>query len=127
MDGLFLWTNLLAQSNFDRGPFEPLELLARGFIPLILAYVIFSVCLRLEGRGLAKTVKWAAIIPLIVGAFLGIEPIAMIFNDPTYKDLYGGGNRTKFLHMSPVIVSVLGAIALVVWNKLKYRQHGVEI
>ncbi len=110
---------LLAQS--ESGRYENPQLFLYAMVPFILALIVFAICLKRESFGLGKGVKWAALIPLVIGAMLGLDPARKFYTDPLYVDMFGGGGFMRVLHTLPIATPVIGAIVLFVWSKISER------
>lgn len=105
-------------AQFDTEEIQPATLITVCVVPTLIAVVLFFVFMKGELKGWAKTLKWVAMLPLIVGAFLGIGPMSAM-NDELYRAQYGAGPRAKMLHYGGVVIPILAAIALVglgIWH-----------
>ncbi len=111
--------DLYARSD---APYETPELLARAFIPVFVALAVFYVGMKLQYKGSPAWIKWLAVLPLIVGILLGIDPFNSYFIDPLYRDVYGGGNRRMIFHAAGLIVPVIGAAGMAFWSWWLNRQ-----
>ena len=64
--------NLIA--DFDRGPYEQGELMMMALLPALAAVLFFWFGLKMQFNGKSPMIKWVAILPLIIGVFIGIAP-----------------------------------------------------
>jgi hypothetical protein len=124
MLGLSPIFNLLADA--DNG-YEPGELVVIGFSPLLVALILFWIGVKLQHMGKPKWLKWLAVLPLVVGVFIGITPLRLFYFDQVYQDLHGGTWKKGLLHALGVIMPVVGVIGLFVWNKWLNRQKFDEL
>ena len=125
MLGLTLLTDLLGE--FNRGKFESDELILTALIPSIIAVIMFYAGMKLQHLGKSKFIKWSAVIPLLIGLFLGMEPFRMMYMDTTYQQMYPGGGRVKLMHAGGIIMPVLTAMGLGVWSWWNNRQRFEEL
>ncbi|MBS1715853.1 MAG: hypothetical protein JST30_16115 [Armatimonadetes bacterium] len=125
MFGLTLLTDLLGE--FNRGKFETDELILTALIPSIIAVIVFYAGMKLQHLGKPKFIKWTAVVALLVGVFLGMEPFRMMFFDTTYQQMYPGGGKTKLMHAGGVIMPVLTLIGLAFWSWWNNRQRFEEL
>ncbi len=125
MQGLLVFTDLL--SEFNRGPYETDELMLISVVPAVIAVIIFYVGMKLQHQGKSKLIKWSAVIALLVGVFLGLEPVRMMFMDSTYQQLYGRGNKIKLMHAGGIIMPVLTLVGMLVWSWWNNRQRFEEL
>ena len=124
MLGLNPILNLLAE---ERGQYEIGELAAYSFGPLVVALVLFWVGIKLQHAGKPTWIKWTAMIPLALGLILGIGPVQKFFGDPLYQTYYGGTWKKAVAHAMGVVIPILAALGLVVWNKVLSRQKFEEL
>lgn len=115
---------LLAQ--FESEEYQAGTLILICFLPAALSIAAFFFFMRGELRGWTKTLKWIALVPLIVGAILGIGPMTAMADD-LYRTNYGAGPRAQMLHYGGVAIPVLVAIALVIAGLLHDRQRVDEL
>lgn len=114
------FTNLFAQSA--TGQYEQPELMAIAFIPITVAVILFFIGVKLHHSGKPAWIKWTAFIPLAVGLIMGIAPTQKFYGDPLYQDFYGGSWKKGIMHAGGIIVAVIGALGLFVWNRWLNKQ-----
>ena len=123
MQALTPLSTLFADGEFDTG-----SLAAIGFLPLAVAIVVFWIGVKLQHAGKPRWIKWTAGLPLLVGLVIGIAPLRAYFFDKVYYDyLSDHGRKTMLLHLSGVLMPVLGALGLFGWQKWLDRQSFDEL
>jgi hypothetical protein len=115
---------LLAQ--FESEEFQAGTLVLICFLPAAIAVTAFFVFMKRELSGWPKALKWVGLLPLIVGAILGIGPMTAM-SDDLYRTNYGAGPRAQMLHYGGVAIPVLVAVGLVVVGILHDRQRVDEL
>lgn len=116
--------NLLAQ---DSGQYEASTLGLIAFVPLLIAVILFWLGVKGHHAGKPAWIKWISLVPLAIGLIIGIAPMQKFYGDPLYKEYYGGTWKKGALHASGVILPIVGAIGLAVWNKWLTRQKFDEL
>jgi len=124
MLGLSPFLYLLADAETG---YETSELLVIGFAPALVAALVFWIGIKLQHAGKPKWLKWLAILPLIAGIIIGMTPLRLFYFDQIYQDLHGGTWKKGLMHAGGVIISILGGVGLVVWNKWLNRQKFDEL
>ncbi|MGE0002315.1 MAG: hypothetical protein AB7F50_07275 [Fimbriimonadaceae bacterium] len=117
---MHFFLNTLAQ--FDSQEYMPSTLFGIVLLPTALAIGAFVYFLRGEFKGWPKSLKWTALLPLILGVILGIGPFNAM-NDELYRDQYGSGPRARMLHYGGVVLPILTAVGLVVVGMLRDKQR----
>ena len=113
-------------ADFDRGEYEKGELLAYGLVPAVIAALVFWIGIKLQFAGKPKWIKWLAILPLVAGFVISIEPVRMFYFDNVYK-MYGGNWKTGVMHAFGMIMAVISGIGLFLWSRLLQRQKYDEL
>ena len=123
MLGLTPFLNLLAEeAEYQQG-----ELMGIALGPLLLAVILFWIGVKLQNSGKPHWIKWIALVPLAVGLIMGIAPLQAFYGDPMYQQYYGGTWKKGAAHMAGVLMPILGAVGLAVWNKWLNRQKFDEL
>lgn len=117
---------LTTLAQFESDEFPPGVLAAICIVPALLAVGLFVFFMKGELKGWPKALKWSALLPLIVGAILGLGPMQAM-NDDLYRIQYGAGYRSQALHYGGVAIPVLVALGMVVAGLLHDRQRVDEI
>lgn len=125
MFGLSSLLDTLAQ--VDRGQYEQSELAMIGFVPVLIAVVVFFIGIKLQHKGKPSWLKWLALIPLAAGLIMGIAPTQRFYGDPLYQKYYGGTWKKGLFHAAGVIMPIIGAAGFAVWNRWLARQRFEEL
>lgn len=109
-------------AQFDSEEYGAVPLFAICLLPAAIGSFAFLYFMRGELKGWPKSLKWTALLPLIVGMVIGIGPFRAM-NDELYRDQYGSGPRAQLLHYGGVGIPILTALGLVVFGILHDRQR----
>lgn len=111
MNAGILGFSLLAAAEDKK--FEALELGLLLFLPLILSVVLLKIINGRIKKGGSPMLRWASLIPLLVGCYRSFTPFMKILDD-NYVDYNMVSERSEMLHYAAFIVpcvAVLGMIA----------------
>lgn len=117
--------NAFAQA--DRGQYEQGELFVIGFVPFLIAVVIFYIGIKLHHKGKPGWLKWIALVPLAIGLIMGIAPTQKFYGDPLYQKYYGGTWKKGLFHAAGVLMPIVGAAGFAAWNLWLSRQRFEEL
>jgi hypothetical protein len=106
-------------------PEGPLEVLIWPLLCTILGIVVWYVGLRIEFNTEKAFAKWLAMIPLGIGAFLGVNAVSRAM-DFGYQEILDR-KMTLYAHYVALAMPVLAIAAIIVWNWYQKRQNAQDI
>lgn len=104
---------------------EALELGLLTFLPLLLAGVLYLVAESRVRSGAPMRLRWAAIVPLLFGAYLARVPLKDIGLE-SYRSFHNVSDRSAALHYASFFVPLGAAVLLAGWIIYQARRHQLE-
>jgi len=117
--------NLLAQDSTQ--DFGMMDVLLWPVLLTALGIGIFFFGLWLERKGKRAPWKWAAVVPVLVGAYVGYPYASILYSDPElYKaqHLAFGEKKLYASHYGALFIPILGLIGLVL---LHFFNHKIKL
>jgi hypothetical protein len=94
-------------------------------IMLVVGLAIWYIGLRWEDDLGPGWFKWLAVIPLVIGIYMGFEHF-MNIRDPFYQAAIRPGGRMIYSHYAAFILPFLGLITVIVWYYVD-RKNRVDL
>ncbi|HRF60154.1 MAG TPA: hypothetical protein PLH94_09605 [Fimbriimonadaceae bacterium] len=99
------------------------ELLLVSIVPTVVGLLLFWFGIKAEESGAAKFIKWIALVPLLVGLFIGYGYWQQVTGDlgDFYRANYLINRKVVFFHLA-FYLPIVGLVGLGVWTFLLKRK-----
>lgn len=100
-----------------------MELLLVSVVPTVVGLLLFLFGIKAEESGASKFIKWIAIVPLLVGVFVGYDYWAKVTGElgDFYRANYLINRKIVFYHMA-LYLPIAGLLGIGVWSYFLRRK-----